>query len=43
MFVESFHFVDQKKKWCKVAKTLPEICLSGQTCKLGSPLFECIT
>ena len=31
-----------KQKCCKVAETLSEICLSGQPCKLGSPLFECI-
>ena len=42
MFGESFHFVDQNKNTAKVAETLSEICLSGQPCKLGSPLFECI-
>ena len=42
MFGESFHFVDQNKNTANVAETLSEICLSGQPCKLGSRLFECI-
>ena len=41
MFGESFHFVDWNKNAAKLAETLPEICFSGQSCKLGSPLFEC--
>ena len=39
MFGESFHFVDWNKNAAKLAETLPEICFSGQSCKLGSPCF----
>ena len=38
MFRESFHFVNQKKKCCKVAETLLKSCLSNQQCKLDSSI-----